>query len=186
MRMTDNMIDQLEERLLRPLPADVHHEVIALARHAELEVRGPRRLPSRRGLVALVIAGVVSVSGGAVAYAAPQTWAWLFPAPVSKSFTFPSGLVCSVDITVSADYSGGKNPTRGEFDTVERAAAAVDVSRLDIDSYLARAQVTQGSLEAVSPYVVEREAIQLAVHDDMMSRTGGPSGATWSTSTTCA
>jgi hypothetical protein len=43
MRITGNMIDQLEERLLRPLPADVHHEVIALARHAELEVRRPRR-----------------------------------------------------------------------------------------------------------------------------------------------
>jgi hypothetical protein len=83
------------------------------------------------------------------------------------------------------DYSGGKKPTRGDFDAVERAAA-VDVSQLDIDSYLATAQITQGSLEAVSPHVVEREAIQLAAYDDMMSRTGGPSGATWSTSTTCA
>jgi hypothetical protein len=181
--MSDDMIEKLEKQLRVPLSGPVVRAAQRMASEAE-QARTPIRVHRRRAAIAVIAATLIGFGGGAVAYAAPQTWMWLFPADIPKSFTFPSGRTCTVDLRVRADYSVG-DPNPAAIAIIERAARDLDVSKLNVLSYIGEATPKDLSLIDKVPDLVEREALRLAVQDQMMTLTGGPNGATWSSSTSC-
>ena len=181
----NDLIGRLDAHLrVRLSPATVR-EAHAVARTAERS--GRRSGTRRRGLIALVVAAGLGLGGGAVAYAAPQTWQWLFPTDISKSLTFASGRTCTVEITVRADYSsvGAHGATPAQMSAMQDVADSIDPSKLDLEPYLEDARARFSTLLAESPDMVERAALGSAIYDEMMRVSGGPNGATWSTETSC-
>jgi len=179
-----DLITRLDAHLQVALSASALREARAVARKAERAGRRPGA--RRRGLVALIVAGGLALGGGAVAYAAPQTWMWLFPPAVTKSYTFQNGETCTVMIVVRAEYSGGNSPTPADMSWVQDAATRLDVASLDVPAHLPEAEATYGDDEAETPGLVERMALGDAVYDEMVHLTHGPrNGASWSMELSC-
>ncbi|WP_213816128.1 hypothetical protein [Glaciihabitans sp. dw_435] len=176
---------ELEERLSAHLQVDVSPAAIRETKRLGLAAGARNRSNTRfRALITLAITGGLLVGGSAVAYAAPQTWAWLFPQAVSKSFTFPGQLECVANITASANYSAGK-PTPSEVADVLNAARRLQLDDNTVLGYLADAERDAPDSAGATAHVAERQALIVAIQNQMFQLADPDSGATWSVSTSC-
>ena len=123
--------DELRRALEVPVaPAD--HEALMRAFDEAEPQTGRRFLRGASTKMLLVVAGV-TLSGAVVAAAAvPAAVGLLFPPAVPTSFTFQSGVTCSVDIRVTPDFATSKHP-QAAVGAAQEFLEHLDVSSLPIE-----------------------------------------------------
>lgn len=144
------MDSEIENRLARSLAVEPGEHVQLMlsdvVTQAEREAgKGVVARFGRRGAAAVVL--IVALCGGATAaaVAAPDLLAMLFPPAVSNTFTFESGIACTVDTKIVPDFATSTEPE------VAVQAAQEFLARLDVSTLPVEAKYREIVAQKVSP-----------------------------------
>jgi hypothetical protein len=153
----DTDVEHRLERALAVVPSEkVRRSLLdAVAESEQKAGTGAFHRFGRKGVAAVALSMALVGGAAATAAAAPDFLAMLFPPAVSNTYTFESGVKCTVDTKIVPDFVTSKEPEVA-VQAAQEFLSRLDVSELPIQAKYREVIAQRASLDAA------RQATQLA------------------------